>query len=61
MSNTKSKGKTIRPSKSLWERLADDAEQQSEAAKARSKELAEAARIFRRNAETGLPYPSTQN
>jgi hypothetical protein len=40
-----------------WIQLAEDAEQDAEKALTRSKQLKEAAQIFRRNAESGEPWP----
>jgi hypothetical protein len=40
-----------------WIQLAEDAERDAAKARERSKQLTEAARIFRRNAESGTPFP----
>jgi hypothetical protein len=42
--------------RSVWVQLAEDAERGAEKALTRSKQLSEAARIFRRNAESGEPF-----
>lgn len=62
MSNTNVKYKMIRQSKitpSLWIDLAEDAEREIAKARERIKQLGQAARIFRRNAESGVASPST--
>jgi hypothetical protein len=40
-----------------WILLAEDAERDIAGARLRVKQLSEAARIFRRNAESGIPFP----
>jgi hypothetical protein len=44
-----------------WMRLAEDAERDAAKARERSKQLAEAARIFRQNAESGTLFPQLDN
>ncbi len=64
MPNKTVKTKIVRPSNILsgWVELAEDAERDIAKAKERIKQLREAARIFRRNEETGIAFPSaTQN
>lgn len=65
MSNTKVKSKMIDVSSKLtgWARLAEDADQDAKKALIRSRQLATAAKIFRSNVETGVPFPteSTQS
>lgn len=41
-----------------WLQLAEDAEKDAKKARLRSEQLSEAARIFRRNAESGFAFPS---
>jgi hypothetical protein len=43
---------------SNWIKLAEDAERAALKARERSKQLAEAARIFRQNADSGTPWPA---
>jgi hypothetical protein len=61
MSKTKVNKKMLRQSKIEvsvgWIQLAEDAEQDAEKARLRNKQLSEAARIFRQNAESGTPFP----
>ena len=60
MSNIKVKPKSVRQSNrevSKWVQLAEDAERDIESARRRIKQLGEAARIFRRNAESGIAFP----
>lgn len=60
MPNTEVNKKDVRRSKKgveNWIALAEDAEQDIERARQRIKQLREAARIFRRNAENGEPCP----
>ena len=60
MSNTRVKREILRPSNksgSPWIELAEDAERDIAKARLRAKQLGEAARIFRRNAETGVAFP----
>jgi hypothetical protein len=49
-------GTPNRNEKSVWVQLAEDAERDAEKALTRSKQLSEAARIFRRNAESGESF-----
>jgi len=44
--------------KSPWIRLAEDAERDAEKARLRSDQLTEAARIFRENAKSEVPWPT---
>src|ERR1017187_6615178 len=60
LSNTRVKQKIVRQSnavESRWSELAEDAERDIEKARLRIKQLREAARIFRRNAESGFAFP----
>ena len=41
----------------MWVRLAEDAERDIENARKRIRQLAQAARIFRKNAESGIAFP----
>lgn len=43
-----------------WIQLAEDAEADIAKAKLRIAQLTEASRIFRKNAETGMPWPEAQ-
>ena len=56
MSNNRVNRKVLgAPSK--WVQLAEDAERDAEKARSRSKQLTEAARIFRENAGKDVPFP----
>lgn len=60
MSNTHVNHKNLRRSNagvSMWIRLAEDAENDIAKAKQRIRQLADAARIFRHNGESGIPFP----
>jgi hypothetical protein len=63
MSKTKVKQKVLdRSSKcgaSGWILLAENAERDAAKAQERSKQLIEAARIFRKNAESGMQFPQS--
>lgn len=63
MSNKNCKRKILRQSNnpaSGWIELAEDAERDIVRARLRIKQLTEAARIFRRNAESGMDFPLKQ-
>jgi hypothetical protein len=61
MSNTKVKEKIVRHAEIValegWILLAEDAERDAAKARQRSEQLSSAARIFRKNAENGMPLP----
>jgi hypothetical protein len=63
MSNTKVKRKMLRPKKwagsTGWIALAEDAERDAAKARERCEQLTEAARIFRKNAESGMELPQS--
>jgi hypothetical protein len=56
MSKTNVKRKVLDTS-SNWLKLAEDAERDAIKARERGKQLSEAARIFRGNAQSGMPWP----
>jgi hypothetical protein len=57
MPNRKVKRKVLDHT-SNWEKLAEDAERDAAKARERSEQLNKAARIFRENAENGMPWPT---
>jgi hypothetical protein len=61
MSNTEVKHKNVRRKGNAtldgWILLAEDAERDAARARERSEQLSQAARIFRKNAEGGVPFP----